>query len=87
MGGDEIRWHKPVVYQEKDGARQLIAAHYSITDANRVGFKVAKYDGSRPLYIDSLIYSTYLGGSGYDVGFGIAASFPFSTGSILGSRR
>src|SRR6266849_6403601 len=25
MGEDEIRWHKPVVYQEKDGARQEIA--------------------------------------------------------------
>ena len=23
MGEGEIRWHKPVVYQEKDGARQL----------------------------------------------------------------
>jgi hypothetical protein len=24
VGKDEIRWHKPVVYQEKDGAKQLI---------------------------------------------------------------
>ena len=53
-----------MVYQEKDGARQEIAAHYVITDKNRVGFEVAKYDASRPLYIDPLIYSTYLGGSG-----------------------
>jgi hypothetical protein len=30
---------------------------------NRIGFKVAKYDVSRPLYIDPLIYSTYLDGS------------------------
>jgi hypothetical protein len=40
-GEDEIRWHKPVAYQEKDGARQLVAAHYAITDKNRVGFEVA----------------------------------------------
>ena len=72
VGEDEIRWHKPVVYQEKDGAKQLIAAHYAITAANRVGFEVAKYDVSRPLYIDPLIYSTYLGGSGNDFGYGIA---------------
>jgi hypothetical protein len=71
-GEDETRWHKPVAYQEKDGSRQLVAAHYAITDTNRVGFEVAKYDASRPLYIDPLIYSTYLGGSGYDYGSSIA---------------
>ncbi|MGA9929940.1 MAG: SBBP repeat-containing protein [Terriglobales bacterium] len=59
----EIRWRKPVVYQEKDGARHKIAAHYSIAATNRVTFELAKYDASRPLYIDPLIYSTYLGGS------------------------
>jgi hypothetical protein len=72
MGEDEIRWHKPVVYQEKDGARQEIAARYAITDKDRVGFELAKYDASQPLYIDPLIYSTYLGGSSYDQGNGIA---------------
>ena len=72
MGEDELSRHKPVVYQEKDGSRQVIAAHYSITDKNRVGFELAKYDASRPLYIDPLIYLTFLGGSGYDQGNGIA---------------
>jgi Bacterial Ig-like domain (group 3)/Beta-propeller repeat len=72
MGEGEIRWHKPVVYQEKDGARQEIAAHYVITDTNRVGFELAQYDASRALYIDPLIYSTYLGGSDRDIGYGIA---------------
>jgi hypothetical protein len=72
VGEGEIRWHKPVVYQEGDGPRHLVAARYVITDTNRVGFEVAKYDTNRPLYIDPLIYSTYLGGSGYDWGYGIA---------------
>src|SRR6266404_2526132 len=72
IGEDEIRWHKPVVYQEKDGTRQLVAANYAITDKNRVGFEVAKYDARRPLYIDPLIYSTYLGGSGGDLANGVA---------------
>jgi hypothetical protein len=72
MGEGEIRWHKPVVYQEKDGTREEIAANYSITDPNRVGFAVAEYDTSRPLYIDPLIYSTYLGGSEGDAASGIA---------------
>jgi len=72
VGEGEIRWHKPLVYQEKDGVRQDIAARYAITDTGRVGFMLAKYDASSPLYIDPLIYSTYLGGSGFDFGLGIA---------------
>jgi hypothetical protein len=69
---DEIRWHRPVVYQEKNGTRQEIAAQYAITDKHHVGFELARYDTSKPLYIDPLIYSTYLGGSEYDYGQGIA---------------
>src|ERR1700686_4712762 len=72
MGDGEIRWQKPVVYQEKDGARQLVAARYAITSRNRVGFEVAEYDASRALYIDPLIYSTYLGGSNGDISTSIA---------------
>jgi hypothetical protein len=79
-GEGEIRWHKPVVYQEKDGTRREIAGHYAIANKNHVGFEVGKYDAGRPLYIDPLIYSTYLGGSGSDqdrsdedAGYGIAA--------------
>ena len=72
MGEDEIRWHKPIVYQENDGTREEIAARYAIADTNRVRFELAKYDANRPLYIDPLIYSTYLGGSGSDSGMGIA---------------
>jgi len=84
MGEDEIRWHKPVAYQEKNGTRQEIAAHYAITDTNRVAFELAKYDAGRPLYIDPLIYSTYLGGTGGDFGYGIAvdsAGNAYVTGS------
>ena len=69
---DEIRWHKPVVYQEKDGARQEIAARYTITGRNRIGFELARYDSTRSLYIDPLVYSTYLGGTGADAGDRIA---------------
>ena len=64
MGEDEIRWHKPIAYQEKNGTRQLAATHYAVKDKNRVAFEMAGYDVHRPLYIDPLIYSTYLGGNG-----------------------
>jgi hypothetical protein len=72
MGEGEVRWHKPVVYQEKGGIRQEIAADYVIKRRNRVGFEVSEYDLRRPLFIDPLIYSSYLGGSGEDLGYGIA---------------
>jgi hypothetical protein len=72
MAEGEVRWRKPVVYQEKDGTRQEIAAHYVIKHKNRVEFEVADYDLRRPLFIDPLVYSTYLGGSGDDYGWGIA---------------
>jgi len=72
IGEVELRWHRPVVYQQTDGTKQLVAARYTITDTNCVGFAVADYDATRPLYIDPLIYSTYLGGSGDDFGYGVA---------------
>src|SRR5207253_2871672 len=44
-----------------------------INHKNRVGFEVADYDLRRPLFIDPLVYSTYLGGSAEDdFGRGIA---------------
>jgi hypothetical protein len=78
MGDEKIRWHKPVVYQEKNGAREEIAARYTITDKTRVGFELAKYDVTKPLYIDPLIYSTFLGGNNTDYSNAIAVD---STGN------
>jgi hypothetical protein len=70
----EVRWHKPVVYQEIGGARQLVDGHYSRKGKKSVGFEVAAYDSRYPLVIDpTLDYSTYLGGSaGGEVAAGIA---------------
>ena len=72
VGEGEIRWHKPIVYQEKDGRKQLVAGHYVISDKTRVSFEVGKYDAARPLYIDPLLYSSYLGGRKFDQGTAIA---------------
>jgi len=69
----EVRFQKPVVYQEVDGVRQEISGSYKLKSAHQVGFQVGAYDGSRPLIIDpTLSYSTYLGGSGVDQSLGIA---------------
>ncbi|MDP8981610.1 MAG: SBBP repeat-containing protein [Acidobacteriota bacterium] len=59
----EVRQHKPVVYQESDGTRQAVEGQYVRTGNRSVGFKLGKYDASRPLVIDPrLNYSTFLGG-------------------------
>jgi hypothetical protein len=71
--GGSIRQPKPLLYQEIDGLRREIDGAYTLKGAHRVGFEVAAYDASRPLIIDPVLaYSTYLGGSDQDQGFGIA---------------
>lgn len=73
MTGGEVHWRKPVVYQERDGRRREIDGNYVIRRGQRVGFELAGYDSKRPLIIDPVLgYSTYLGGSGTDNGYGIA---------------
>jgi Beta-propeller repeat/RTX calcium-binding nonapeptide repeat (4 copies) len=65
----DIRMHAPVIYQETAGVRTTVAGRYVLKDPQEVSFAVAAYDTSRPLVIDPvLVYSTYLGGTGGDVG-------------------
>ena len=72
-GGEEIRFRKPVVYQLVSGSRQEVAAEYMLSDAHEVSFKVGAYDNGSPLVIDPVLsYSTYLGGSSYDLGYCVA---------------
>lgn len=73
--GQQMRMHKPVVYQEKDGANEEIAGHYTLNSQQEVGFEIPSYDQSRPLVIDPVLaYSTFLGGTGEDTGIEIAVS-------------
>lgn len=63
---------KPHVYQEIDGHQQTIEAAYQI-HGNEVGFRIGEYDRTRPLIIDPvLIYSTFFGGTGTEIAYGIA---------------
>lgn len=67
-----LRQGRPVLYQEIDGRRQPVDGAFTLS-GNRLGFTVGAYDSSRTLVIDpTLAYSTFLGGGGSDVGFGIA---------------
>src|SRR5262249_31008640 len=74
VAGGDLRLRRPLVYQEIDGSRRLVAARYVLDSGTRVGVQLAAYDRTRPLIIDPVLaYSTYLGGSGADIARGIAA--------------
>jgi hypothetical protein len=70
--GDVIE-KRPVAYQEIGGSRRPVDVRYERKGGHDVGFRVADYDRREPLVIDPvLVYSTYLGGSGYDAAQAIA---------------
>jgi hypothetical protein len=83
--GSEIIFHKPVVYQPatynqprtenqepRTTNKELVEGKY-VVKGDKVSFEVASYDKRRPLVIDPVLaYSTYLGGSSDDQGYGIA---------------
>lgn len=67
-----LRQAKPRLYQEVGGKRRGVEGSFVLTGPNEVGFSVASYDHTRTLVIDPVLsYSTFLGGNGADVGFGI----------------
>src|ERR1043166_5123026 len=73
VGERQLRQHRPQVYQTVGGVRREIAGHYELRPAQTVAIVVGSYDPSQPLVIDPVLsYSTYIGGSKGDIGWGIA---------------
>lgn len=73
--GREMRMHKPVVYQEKNGIRELIAGQYTLTADREIAFDIGAYDKTRELVVDPVLaYSTFLGGTGEDTAIEIAVN-------------
>lgn len=69
----DIHQSKPVAYQEVNGVKEEVQVSYIPLGMGRVGFQFGMYDPARQLIIDPvLVYSTYLGGSGFDQGYAIA---------------
>jgi hypothetical protein len=65
---------KPAGYQVIDGKRVPVKSAFKKVGDNTYGFEVKKYNRDFELIIDPMvcpIYSTYLGGSGEDKGYGI----------------
>ena len=73
VDGAELRERAPLVYQERAGARQVVAGRFRIHADGTVGFHLGDYDLARPLVIDPVLsYSTLLGGSGFDSAMALA---------------
>ncbi len=87
IGDQELRMRKPFTYQrEINGERREVAGNYRLIEqvaslstqhsalsTRRVGFQIGDYDPALPLIIDPIVdYATYFGGSGTDIGYGIA---------------
>ena len=76
----------PFAYQHVDGRTVSVDVRFVLRGAD-VGFSLGRYDRSLPLVIDpTLVYSTYLGSSGYDAGRAIAVD---ASGSayVVGTTR
>jgi len=69
----------PLAWQATGGELASVLVRYQLLDKKTVGLVLGDYDPALPLIIDpTLAYSTYLGGSGYDVARAIAVD---STGA------
>ena len=73
-GGGAVQMDKPVVYQTIGGAQKDVDGNFVLLGNDQVGFQVGAYDRTQPLVIDpTVVYGTYLGGTGLDYGYGITA--------------
>ena len=62
LEGWEVRWRRPVAYQQTGGSRREVECRYKLSGAT-VRFELGDYDPRKTLVIDPiLLYSTYLGG-------------------------
>jgi len=72
-GTQTITLLRPKAYQNIENKRREVSVRYSLKSRGEVAFQAGNYDKSQPLVIDPLlVYSTFLGGSGLDVGHSIA---------------
>jgi hypothetical protein len=70
-----VAFTKPLAYQEINGKRIEVSVDYILknNDSELVyGFKIGKYDKTRPLIIDPLLTSTLIGGNSDEYAYSIA---------------
>jgi Beta-propeller repeat len=68
-----LRESKPLIYQEIAGKRVPVNGRFTLVSSTAYSFEVGTHNPQYAMVIDpTLLYSTYLGGSGSDRGNGIA---------------
>ncbi len=72
VGSDVVKFTKPVAFQEINNSKQSIEVAYAVYDKTTYGFTVGQYDLNKPLIIDPLLISTFIGHNNYDWGVNIA---------------
>jgi hypothetical protein len=84
----EMRDAKPLAYQEISGIRKEVSISFLLIGEKSIGFAIGDYDPKFNLTVDPG-YSTYLGGSDWDLGYGIAvdgSGNAYVTGYTLSSN-
>jgi hypothetical protein len=80
INGQPVRFAKPYAYQKVGSGSKAVAADYELTAGGKVRLHLGDYDRNAELIIDPVVgYASYLGGSGADIGNGIAVD---STGAV-----
>ncbi len=76
-----VKFGAPELYQDRNGKRTSVQGEFVLLSAERVGFRVGRYDHSAPLVIDPVLtYGTFLDGSNDTTPSGIAVD---SAGEIF----
>jgi hypothetical protein len=77
-----VKFTAPVAYQEIGGRQVSVPVAYKIADNSKhtYAFAVGDYDREKPLVIDPLLASTFLGGKSTDLAYSMAAD---SMGNIF----
>lgn len=76
-GGADLRFSKPVAFQQIDGRRVAVEVAYAVDpERQRYRFELGHYRRGHPLVIDPFVQSTYVGAGGTDAiqGMRVAAN-------------
>ena len=76
-----VRFTKPLAYQKIGGKKETVEVTYVSYKENTYGFKVGNYDKKRPLIIDPLLASTFIGGGVGDNDYGRSIAID-ATGNV-----
>lgn len=92
----EVTHGKLYAYQKTGDSKVEVSCRFELTTGGKIGIRADNYDKNKELIIDPLVYSTFLGGSGSDLGYSIfldyegnafvtgyttSANFPTTTGA------